>query len=939
LANTLIAIDGNSLIHRAFHALPPLTSPKGDLTNASFGFTNMLIRVMGDLHPTHAAAAFDTPRPTFRHQRYDAYKGTRPPTPDGLSSQFAQVFEVLNALHIPIFRVDGLEADDLLGTMATLAPDLGLDVIIITGDTDALQLVSPHVRVLVPRKGMSDTVLYDEQGVRERYGLEPAQLVDLRALRGDVSDNIPGIPGIGEKTATKLLQSYGDVAGIIASLGDMPAKTRGQIEPYVEQMHMTRDLAEIVRTAPIELDLEATTLRPPDREVILPLFHELGFRSLIDRLDTVFPGREVPTPIGRAPSARARAGNGLQPTLIAVSSNGSSADAADAEARGVDDVVHSLDDLRSLVERLHGTDECLSFMLLLDHAEAMRAEILGIAVAAPSIASAYVPFTGEPVGDGPGQAASLPLAEALDILKPVLEDAAITKASINAKQAMIALARRGITLRGVDFDSGLAAYLVEASQRTLSLSDLSWSRLNRELPGIKSVLGEGRSAITPQAAPIERMAGFLCQEAEALLDLQPILTRELTDSGLDELYREVELPLVDVLAAMETAGIAVDVPYLAEFSKELYARIVEVEKGIFDSVGHDFNINSSQQLATVLFDELQLPGAKRTSTGRASTAADVLSGLKGAHPAVELVLEHRELTKLKSTYVDALPLLVNDETHRIHTTFNQTVAATGRLSSADPNVQNIPVRTELGRRVRRAFVAPAPGWKLLSADYSQIELRVQAHLTQDPTLLEAFKSGEDVHAATAAEMFGVEIDAVTSDQRRLAKTANFAIIYGISAFGFAEQTGLSQAQAGDFIRRYFEKFNGVSAFQKRLIADARETGTVTTLLGRKRTIPELRSHVHTVRAAGERMAINAPVQGTASDIIKIAMVRLRDAMVDRGMRARMLLQVHDELLFETPDEELDDLKELAKTIMEGAMTLSVPLVVDLRAADSWGGMY
>jgi DNA polymerase-1 len=396
---------------------------------------------------------------------------------------------------------------------------------------------------------------------------------------------------------------------------------------------------------------------------------------------------------------------------------------------------------------------------------------------------------------------------------------------------------------------------------------------------------------------------------------------------------------VDVLASMERAGIAINVPYLAELSRELHERISALERGIYDSVGHEFNINSPQQLATVLFDELKLPGAKRTATGRASTAADVLTGLKGAHTAIDLILEHRELTKLKSTYVDALPLLVHPETGRIHTTFNQTVAATGRLSSVEPNLQNIPVRTELGRRVRHAFIAPEPDWKLLSADYSQIELRIQAHVTQDPTLLEAFQSGLDVHVATAAEMFGVPIEAVTSDQRRLAKTANFAIIYGISPFGFSEQTGLSQQQSADFIRRYFEKFRGVEQFQKRLLAESRATGVVMTLLGRRRTIPELRSPVHGVRAAGERMAINAPVQGTASDIIKIAMVRLHARMQDEHLRARMLLQVHDELLFEVPDDELDALKAAAKEIMEGAMTLSVPLVVEFRAAQSWGAMY
>ncbi|MEA2639463.1 MAG: polymerase, partial [Chloroflexota bacterium] len=811
----------------------------------------------------------------------------------------------------------GLEADDLLGTMADRATEAGADVIVITGDTDALQLVGPHVRVLVPRRGMTDTVLYDEAGVFERYGLAPQQLVDLRALRGDVSDNIPGIPGVGEKTATKLLQTYGDVDGILTSFDKMPPKQAAQLQPYVEQMELSRSLAQIVRDAPLDFDLARTAVQPPDRERVLTLFHELGFRSLVDRIPSFQPA---------APQAPAPQQGGLfdtapQPSLGAASTT----DVC---------VLRSLDELEQQVTRIRDAAEPLSVIVTLDRPEAMRARVVGIALHAPTTGAIYLPFAGAPEGGEP-----LPLEPVLAMLRPILEDPQLTKASPDAKRAMIALARHGIALGGLTFDSSLAAYLVETSQRTLTLQDLSWSRLNRELPSMKNVTGEGRNAVALDAVPIGKIGEQVCREVETLAEVRPILEHELQEGGLDELFQEVEIPLVTVLAAMERTGVAIDAPFLQEFSRELYERITAVETAIFDAVGHQFSINSPQQLANVLFDELHLPGAKRTATGRASTAADVLTGLRGAHPAIDLILEHREITKLKSTYVDALPLLVNPQTGRIHTTFNQTVAATGRLSSTDPNLQNIPVRTELGRRVRRAFIAPDAGWKILSADYSQIELRIQAHLTQDPTLLEAFQEGLDVHAATAAELFGVPLEQVTRDQRNLAKTANFAIIYGISPFGFAEQTGMSNAQAADFIRQYFERFKGVADFQKRLIAEARETGTVMTLLGRKRTIPELRSPVHGVRAAGERMAINAPVQGTASDIIKIAMVRLFDYMVDHNMRARMLIQVHDELLFEAPDDELDELKATAKELMEGAMKLSVPVVVEMRAAENWGAMY
>lgn len=933
MADTLMLIDGNSLVHRAFHALPVLTSPKGEITNATYGFTMMLLRAMGDLRPTHVATAFDTPRPTFRHERFGAYKGTRPPTPDGLTQQFARVMDVLDALHVPVYRVDGLEADDVLGTLADHAVGRGLDVVVVTGDTDAFQLVGPKVRVLVPRRGMTDTMLYDEAAVRERYGLEPAQLVDLRALRGDPSDNIPGVPGVGDKTATRLLGSYHDVEGIVANLDQLPSRESERLRPYVDQMRMCRDLAQIVRDAPIDLDLEGCAVGPLDRDKVLSLFHDLGFRSLIDRLPSA--GGQGPAAPAQRPGGAGRPGV-EQPGLFEEAGVARGEGDQGGGSATTPGILSSLGEVNEIARHLREARETVSMIVVLSRPDVMRADILGIALSSASAGWMYIPFGG---GGGAPPIAPLPEVEVVAGLRSLLADPAVPKASPNGKQATVALARRGIELRGLTFDSELAAYLAESSQRTLSLLDLSWSRLSRELPGIKTLTGEGRAAIPLDAAPIGQVANHFCQEVEVLAELQPILEGELADASLDKLYREVEIPLVGVLACMELAGIAVDVPYLNEFSSELYERIAQVEAGIYDAVGHQFNIGSPQQLAMVLFEELKLPGAKRTATGRASTAADVLTALKGAHPAIDLILEHRELTKLKSTYVDALPLLAHPETGRIHTTFNQTVAATGRLSSMDPNVQNIPVRTELGRRVRRAFVAPGPGWKLLSADYSQIELRIEAHLTQDPTLLEAFRAGEDVHAATAAELFGVELDRVTPDMRRVAKTANFAIIYGVSPFGFAEQTGLSQHEAADFIRRYFERFHGVDAFQKRLIKEARQAGAVWTLLGRKRTIPELRSPVYAVRSAGERMAINAPVQGTASDIIKIAMVRLHDHLTERGMRARLLLQVHDELLFEVPDDELEALKAAAKEIMEGAMALSVPLVVDMRAAENWGAMY
>jgi DNA polymerase I len=927
MSDKIVLLDGNSLVHRAFHALPPLTNTSGELLNATYGFTMMLLRAIGDIRPTHVATCFDTPRPTFRHQRFGAYKATRPPMAEGLGPQFGRVDQVLDVLHIHSYRHDGLEADDLLGTLADRSAEQGLEVVVVSGDNDAFQLVGPSVKVLALRRGVTDTVLYDEAGIRERYGLEPRQLIDLRALRGDVTDNIPGIPGIGDKTAAQLLAAYGDIEGVIENLDKLPQRQRDQLSPYVDQMRLSRDLAEIVRDAPIEFNLQDCILQPPDHDRAVALFHELAFRQLIDRL----PSIEEIARGGKNGAGRAGQRSGsLQGSLFDTEST----ETPPVPTGPPTAAVCSLDELRDRARRLQEAAEPVGLILLLSRADVLRADILGIAIGNATDGALYSPCAGPADGDRP-----LDLGPVLKTLRPLLEDPRVPKVSTNIKQAMVALARHGIVLRGGELDLGLAAYLIESSQRTVTIQDLSWTRLNRELPSIKAVTGEGRSALALDAVPVGKIAEYLGQQVTALIEISPILQRELVDEGLEELYRDVELPLVNVLAAMEQAGIAIDVPYLQELSRELYERISKLEAGIFESVGHEFNIGSPQQLANVLFDELKLPGAKRTSTGRASTAADVLSGLRGAHDVIDLILEHRELTKLKSTYVDALPLIVHPDTGRVHTTFNQTVAATGRLSSQDPNLQNIPVRTELGRRVRRAFIAPEPGWKIVSADYSQIELRIQAHLTQDPILLEAFRAGEDIHVATAAELHGVPLDQVTRDMRGLAKTANFAMMYGVSPFGLAEQTGLTQHDAAEFIHKYFERFHGVETFQKRLIKEARETGTVMTLLGRKRTIPELQSRVYAVRAAGERMAINAPVQGSASDIIKKAMIELYDYLVDNGMRSRMLLQVHDELLFEAPDEEIDDLMARAKEIMEGALVLTVPLVVDFRVAENWGAMY
>jgi DNA polymerase I len=916
MTDTLVLIDGHALVFRAFHALPPFTSPKGELVNAVFGFTSMLFKACRELKPRYLVATFDTSSQTFRRASYEAYKATRGPQPEGLGHQFEYVYQLLDAMSIPIFKLPGYEADDLLGTLAGQAADKAIDVVILTGDTDALQLVGPHVRVLTSRRGFSDTVLYDEQAVRERYGLEPRQLTDLRALRGDASDNIPGVPGIGDKTASKLLATYGTVEALYEQLDSVPARQKAMLEPpeIKEQVMLAKDLATIVCDLPVTLDLEQAELKSFERQRVVGMFHELGFRTLID---------DIQRSIGERAD-----GDGADRNQLALF--GESKGNGGSEAEELQSVVRDERGLEEIVQRIRASGE-LALNVQTTGLAAMRADIVGLGLAAGAGDSCYIP-----IGHVDGE--QIPWDTVRKHLAPVLEDAAIRKYAHHAKFDQIVLGRHGVELRGINFDTMIAAYLLESSQRALALRDLAWSKLQLELPTGSTMLGTGKSATTMDRLTIDQVGGYACKEAVAVCRLVPILRDELEKAELFALFCEVELPLVPVLARMERNGVAVDVEYLHALSGELAGRLGEIETRIFQEVGHHFNINSTQQLSKVLYDDLHLPRSKKTRTGQASTGADVLEELRGAHPIIELVLEHRQLNKLKGTYVDALPLLVNQDTKRVHTSFNQTIAATGRLSTSDPGLQNIPIRTELGRRVRRAFVTGSPDTCLLSADYSQIELRVLAHVTKDPTLVEAFSQNRDIHAATAAEVADIPIEEVTADMRRVAKIVNFGVLYGMSEYGLSQQTGLPPEQAGNFIRRYFERFGTVRAYQDLVLREAEERGYVTTLLGRRRYIPELTNKIYAVRAAGQRMAINHPIQGTASDIAKIAMIGVQRLIEERGLKSLMLLQVHDELLFEAPRAEIDTLAPAICGIMEGAMTLEVPLKVDLKLGDNWDEM-
>ncbi len=911
----LLLIDGHGLVYRAFYALQaerPLTSPRGELTTGVYGFTSMLLKALDQLKPQYVAAAFDLSAPTFRSDQFEAYKATRKAAPEGLHSQVALSQRMLDAMQVPIYHVQGYEADDVIGTLARQGDERGLDVIVLSGDNDLLQLVGPRVKLLTSRRGISDTVLYDVAGVADKYGIEPRQVPDFKALRGDTSDNIPGVPGIGDKTAQKLLEEHGTIEALYENLNRLPDKQRDLLARHEEQVRLAKRLATVVCDLPVELDVERARMSELRRPEVVGLFHDLGFKSLVDRLPK---------------AATAQASVQGEMDLFAGADRDGQADGA---VRGTASVIVTPEGLDDLLDRVRERGE-LAFNVQATGTLPMAAEIVGIGLAADGDA-AYVPI-------GHAEGAQLPAATVFERLRAAFANPAIKKRAHNAKFHMELLARHGVPVEGLDFDTMIAAYLLESGQRALALRDLAWAKLQVEVASVASMLGTGKKAITMAQLPIQETAAYACQEAELVERLVPILTDELEQAGQTELFRDVELPLVPVLAAMELAGIAVDCDYLESLRGELSARLQELESEIYRSCGHDFNINSTQQLSQVLFEELKLETRTRrskTKSGHLSTGVEVLEELRGVHPIVGLILEHRQLQKLKSTYVDALLTLVNPKTGRVHTSFNQTVAATGRLSSTDPNLQNIPIRTDIGRRVRRAFVAQPC---FLSADYSQLELRILAHMTDDPTLLEAFAQGDDPHAATAAEVLGVPLEKVTSDERRVAKMVNYGVLYGMSDFGLADRLGLPGPQASAFIQRYFERFGTVKDFQDGVIRETTRRGYAETLRGRRRYFPEIKSPIYGVRQAAIRAALNAPIQGTASDLVKVAMIAVQEFLEREAPNVRMLLQVHDELLLEGTEQELLRIAPDVRRLMQGAMELRARLHVDMKMGTNWEDMH
>ena len=890
----LLLFDGNALVHRAFHALPPLTQHKtGELVNAVYGFASTLLKVFADFRPTHWAIAFDRPTPTFRHEMFEEYKAQRPATPEELKGQIKKVHQLVEAFHIPVFEIDGFEADDVLGTLSRQADEQGIETIIVTGDNDMLQAVLPRVKTLAPRRSFSDTVLYDEEAVEQRYGIKPEQLADLKALAGDVSDNIPGVPGIGEKTATKLLQQYGSLQGIYDHIEDItPDKLQDMLRGYRAQAFQSKELSTIVKDVPIKLDLKTCQVSHYDRNEVAKLFQELEFINLLPRL----PQMKVES---SQPSA-------IQSCIVTSETT-------------LQQLTGELEKAQDLAIEVETTGE-----------KTMTVDLIGIAISSGRGKAFYIPMGHQ----GLSQPPQLPLPQVTARLKPILENASVGKIAYDGKHVMEVLVGCGVKLENLNFDPMLAAYLL--GEKNLGLKALAFNKLGIEIVTLAELTGTGKKQSSLALLEASRVAGHACASVDVVWSLKEHLEAELRQQGLWQLFTEVEMALVPVLVAMEHSGILLDTDLLRKMSLEMGKELLRLEKEIYGSVGHQFNINSPQQLGKVLFEDLRLPQSRRTKTGY-STEASVMEALRGIHPVIELILQYRQLSKLKSTYVDALPALINHKTGRVHTTFNQTGTTTGRLSSSDPNLQNIPIRTELGNKIRKAIIAP-PGTYLLSADYSQIDLRVLAHVSQDPSLIASFAQDEDIHASTASKLLGIPEKEVTLEMRRNAKTVNFGVIYGMSDYGLEQATKLSREEAAQFIALYFEKYPKVKEYLEATREQARRLGYVQTVLGRRRFLPEVNSANRMVREAAERMAINAPVQGSSADIIKIAMINLHREMEKRNLKSKMLLQIHDELLFEVPEQEVEEMKALVSELMPHAFELRVPVKIDIKLGKNWAEM-
>ncbi|MCF6138193.1 DNA polymerase I [Pseudalkalibacillus berkeleyi] len=869
----LVLIDGNSIAYRAFFALPLLNNDKGVYTNAVYGFTTMLLKVLEDEAPSHILVAFDAGKTTFRHKTYGEYKGGRQKTPPELSEQFPLIRELLDAFDIKRYELENYEADDIIGTLSKQTDASEWEVKVITGDKDLLQLVDEHVKVSLTKKGITDVDTYDLNLVEERYGLKPEQIIDMKGLMGDSSDNIPGVPGVGEKTAIKLLKEFGTVEKVLESIDQVSGKKlKEKLEDNKEQAEMSKKLATIEVDAPIEIKLDTCGYKKDAPAKVVELFKELGFNSLIDRVDS---------------------------------------EAAKEAELPSEDIEYEV--LSEITDSDFGSEAAVVVECLEENYH--NGDILGFGIVSEK-GKYFIPTD---------------VALQSELFKSWLEDETIIKYMPDAKQATVSLAWEGIKLRGVRFDALIASYLLNPSDSSHDIPSIATRLGLKRVSSNETIYGKGAKQKVPSQ---DELSEHIVRKADSLLEMVPTLQESLKKNELDVLYYDLEMPLSIVLGEMEHQGVQVDVERLEQMGKDLNEQLQKIESKIHELAGTAFNINSPKQLGEVLFEKLQLPVIKKTKTGY-STNADVLEKLKDKHEIIEEILFYRQLGKLNSTYVEGLLKVVHRDTEKIHTRFNQALAQTGRLSSIDPNLQNIPIRLEAGRKIRQAFIPSEKDWVMFAADYSQIELRVLAHIAQDDKMIEAFNNEEDVHTKTAMDVFHVGKDEVTSDMRRQAKAVNFGIVYGISDYGLSQSLGITRKEAGAFIERYLESFPGVKQYMDDIVQQAKQDGYVTTMLNRRRYLPEITSRNFNLRSFAERTAMNTPIQGTAADIIKKAMVEMAKRLDQEKLQTRMLLQVHDELIFEAPKDEIEKLEKIVPDVMEHAIQIDVPLKVDYSYGDTW----
>ncbi|PIW36647.1 MAG: DNA polymerase I [Candidatus Kerfeldbacteria bacterium CG15_BIG_FIL_POST_REV_8_21_14_020_45_12] len=899
----LLIIDAHALIHRAFHALPPLNNAKGEPLNAVYGFLLILIKALKDIKPTHVAIAYDSKGKTFRHKIFPAYKANRAPTPEELISQFPIVKKMTEAFDFPTYAVPEYEADDLIGTICAQFDNKDIETIILTGDHDILQLVDEDTRVMKLIKGMKETLIYDPVMVKTKHGLTPEQIIDYKGLRGDSSDNIPGVKGIGEKGATDLLQKYGDIDGVYAHLDEITGRNHKALAGHQAEAVLSKELATIAKDAPIQFTLEDAEIGSYNRSRITKLFQQYEFKSLLPQLNSL-PGFEINeglfAPAEQAEQAEAARLNDKRFSYTCIQT--------DAE-------------IKSLAAELK-KQKVFAFDTETTGLNPLQDDLVGISFSWKESEGYYL-ACGKSVPES---------------IKIILEDASIKKTGHNLKFDIKVLSTAGVQVRGVAFDTMIASFLINAGGRGHGLDNLAFVEYGHEMQPIEDLIGKGKDQITMADVPVEKASWYACEDADFSWRLYQTMKQRLEEKGLTDLLQDMEIPLIQILVQMEIAGVELDVNFLASMSKELHLRIKTLESEARTAAGTDFNLASSVQLKEILFEKLQLPTdkIKKTKTGY-STAAPELQKLRGTHPLIEIIEEHRELSKLTSTYVDTLPLLVNPKTGRVHTTYSQTVAATGRLASSDPNLQNIPIRTELGRKIRRAFVAPK-GKLLLSLDYSQIELRVVAHLAKDKLMMKAFQEGEDIHIRTAAELNDITPEQVTKAMRSQSKAINFGILYGMGVQGIMRDSGVSRDEARAFLDKYFSVHSGIAAYIEEVKVFAHKHLYAETLFGRKRQIPDLASSNRMLSAAAERAAVNMPVQGTAADLMKLAMIHVQNAIDDKKIDALILLQVHDELVLEVNKSSIEKEAAKIKKIMESIYKLDVPLVVNLAAGTNWGEM-